>query len=98
MNTFAEPRRRALRSIDCQIESPPQVFFIPDGLYMAEQDDFVQLNAPILGGLARERTPEFSRSHFGITDFNVGAIGRRSWAGAIFQCLSYDTAAHCLLL
>jgi hypothetical protein len=57
MNPFAEPRRRALGSIDCRIGSPPQIFIIPDALSMSMQVDLVNLNAPIVWELVRKRSP-----------------------------------------
>ena len=77
---------------------PKQVFFIPDALSMTKQDDFVHLDAPIVGGTGEKAQPEFDGSHFGVTDFNVGAAGRRSWVGAILHCRLHNTTAHRLLL
>ena len=52
----------------------------------------------LLGGLRQRAARKLSRSSLGMTHFNVGAIGRRSWAGAIHECLFYDATAHRLLL
>ena len=53
---------------------------------------------PLLGGLRQRAARTLSLSSLGMTHFNVGAIGRGSWAGAIHECLFYDATGHRLLL